>query len=241
MDEQNLSEAARQIKADLLGQFQLSVDDVAGILEVDRSTVYRYVQDGRLVALKLGREYRFTEADVREFIQGLLTQMREAARSPSMRHAHGRGRGGPLRHYTPGGRRSVLLAQRLAAAEQAESVEPVHLLGGMLLHLAHTGRTVVAGATLPQLPDAGEGHEEGGHFFQRVWKGMTGPRFSPAAKAVLMEQAVAMAQAAGAPQVGVRAVILAVLDGNDPAVTRRLQEWNVDAVRLKAWAESQSE
>lgn len=72
-----LSARARQLKERLLGEFSLSVDDVAGILEVDRSTVYRYIQDGALAALKIGREYRLSDADVEGFLQALIARERQ--------------------------------------------------------------------------------------------------------------------------------------------------------------------
>ena len=73
----NLSPRAQQLKDRLLGEFSLSVDDVAGILEVDRSTVYRYIQDGALAALKIGREYRLSEVDVEGFLQVLIARERQ--------------------------------------------------------------------------------------------------------------------------------------------------------------------
>ena len=72
-----LSPRARQLKDRLLGEFSLSVDDVAGVLEVDRSTVYRYIQDGALAALKIGREYRLSEVDVEGFLQALIERERQ--------------------------------------------------------------------------------------------------------------------------------------------------------------------
>lgn len=72
-----LSPRAQQLKEEILGEFSLTVDDVAGILEVDRSTVYRYIQDGALAALKIGREYRLSDADVEGFLQALITRERQ--------------------------------------------------------------------------------------------------------------------------------------------------------------------
>jgi excisionase family DNA binding protein len=37
----------------------LTAKDVQGILQVDRSTIYRMAEDGRLPALKIGRQWRF--------------------------------------------------------------------------------------------------------------------------------------------------------------------------------------
>ena len=73
----SLSPRAQQLKQELLGEFSLTVDDVAGILEVDRSTVYRYIQDGALAGLKIGREYRLSELDVKGFLEALITRERQ--------------------------------------------------------------------------------------------------------------------------------------------------------------------
>ena len=89
-----LSPRAQKLKDDLLGEFSLTVDDVAGVLEVDRSTIYRYIQDGSLAALKLGREYRLSERDVRAFLEGLVA--RERQRVADLRGPQGQdGPGGP--------------------------------------------------------------------------------------------------------------------------------------------------
>ena len=93
-DPARLSPRAQKLKDDLLGEFSLTVDDVAGVLEVDRSTIYRYIQDGSLVALKLGREYRLSERDVRAFLEGLISRERE--RVAGLR--------GPQGHAGPDGR-----------------------------------------------------------------------------------------------------------------------------------------
>jgi|GEM_PF-970088 len=72
-----MSPRAQKLKEELLGEFSLTVDDVAGILEVDRSTVYRYIQDGALAALKIGREYRLSDVDVRGFLEALIARERQ--------------------------------------------------------------------------------------------------------------------------------------------------------------------
>ncbi len=113
-----LSPRARQLKDRLLGEFSLSVDDVAGVLEVDRSTVYRYIQDGALAALKIGREYRLSEVDVEGFLQALIE--RERQRVAELR----------LKALTAGGAAGLaaLPAPRTSTAlpaSRSESVPPV--------------------------------------------------------------------------------------------------------------------
>ena len=105
-----LSPRAQKLKDDLLGEFSLTVDDVAGVLEVDRSTIYRYIQDGSLAALKLGREYRLSERDVRAFLEGLVARERQRVadlRGPQEHDGSGgpagpeRGPKGPKGHRGP--------------------------------------------------------------------------------------------------------------------------------------------
>ncbi|CAA0136513.1 Uncharacterised protein [Mycolicibacterium vanbaalenii] len=47
-----------------------SVDDVAGILGLQVRTVRGYVRDGRLPAVRIGKQYRIAEHDLREFTGG---------------------------------------------------------------------------------------------------------------------------------------------------------------------------
>jgi excisionase family DNA binding protein len=49
--------------------------DVADFLKIEKETVYRWVQDGRLPCVKVGRLTRFRPADVREVAErGLPTE-----------------------------------------------------------------------------------------------------------------------------------------------------------------------
>ena len=49
-----------------------SVDEVAGILGLHVRTVRGYVRDGRLKAVRIGKQYRITEADLQTFTGGAL-------------------------------------------------------------------------------------------------------------------------------------------------------------------------
>lgn len=122
----DLSPRARQLKERLLGEFSLSVDDVAGILEVDRSTVYRYIQDGALAALKIGREYRLSDADVESFLQALIA--RERQRVAELRVRALMGAGGPSGPAAVPAAvppvHAAIPATQTAASEPAAVVEP---------------------------------------------------------------------------------------------------------------------
>ena len=44
-------------------------EKVQEILQVTRRTLYRYIKAGQIKTIKLGREYRFTEEALKEFIE----------------------------------------------------------------------------------------------------------------------------------------------------------------------------
>lgn len=48
----------------------LTVDEVAEILRVDRTTLYRWCHSGHLPALKIGKEWRITQSDFDAFLSG---------------------------------------------------------------------------------------------------------------------------------------------------------------------------
>jgi excisionase family DNA binding protein len=45
-----------------------NLDELSKILEVNKVTLRGYIQQGRLEAVKVGRSYRVTEEDLREFL-----------------------------------------------------------------------------------------------------------------------------------------------------------------------------
>jgi excisionase family DNA binding protein len=56
----------------------LTVDDVADMLRVSRSTVYRFVRQGEIEFMQSTRGVRFTRAMVREFIRSHTVPARTA-------------------------------------------------------------------------------------------------------------------------------------------------------------------
>lgn len=48
----------------------LSAEDVESLLGIDKSTVYRMAQDGRLPAIKVGRQWRFPTEPIRALLNG---------------------------------------------------------------------------------------------------------------------------------------------------------------------------
>lgn len=45
-----------------------TLDEVAEALKITRRTLYTYVKDGKLKAVKIGREWRVSEAALQDFI-----------------------------------------------------------------------------------------------------------------------------------------------------------------------------
>ena len=52
----------------------LSTRQVLNILKVDRITIYRMLQDGRLQGVKIGQQWRFTRSAVERLIGGAMPQ-----------------------------------------------------------------------------------------------------------------------------------------------------------------------
>jgi excisionase family DNA binding protein len=48
----------------------LTTRDVQGLIRVDRSTIYRMAEDGRIPAVKVGRQWRFPEDRITEWLRG---------------------------------------------------------------------------------------------------------------------------------------------------------------------------
>jgi excisionase family DNA binding protein len=47
----------------------LTPEQVAGILQVHILTIYSYIREGKLDAIRLGRNYRITPQDLEQFIE----------------------------------------------------------------------------------------------------------------------------------------------------------------------------
>ncbi len=107
------------------------------MLHVDRSTVYRMAEDGRLPAIKVGRQWRFPAAQIESLLNGTL----EASANDVAREARPAGEG--LRNG------SAHLQDRASAArptpEVAASVSQVaaELLGVMMVVTDMDGRPVI--------------------------------------------------------------------------------------------------
>lgn len=52
----------------------LSVQSAAAELEVTTRTIYRFINDGKLAAYRIGRVYRIKRADLEDFLDGAALQ-----------------------------------------------------------------------------------------------------------------------------------------------------------------------
>lgn len=46
-----------------------SIEEVASMLKVAYLTVYRWIQAGKLKAIKAGKQYRITETNIKKFVE----------------------------------------------------------------------------------------------------------------------------------------------------------------------------
>ncbi len=60
----------------------MSAEDVESLLGIDKSTVYRMAQDGRLPAIKVGRQWRFPAGPIRGLLEGAGIELSSAAAGP---------------------------------------------------------------------------------------------------------------------------------------------------------------
>ena len=48
----------------------MTIDDLAGYLQVSKSSLYRLAQDGRVPGQKVGKHWRFSRAMIDRWLQG---------------------------------------------------------------------------------------------------------------------------------------------------------------------------
>lgn len=66
----------------------LTARQVQDILKVDRITIYRMLQDGRLSGIKVGSQWRFTQAEVDRLLEGRTNHKSPAAESGPLFPTH---------------------------------------------------------------------------------------------------------------------------------------------------------
>jgi excisionase family DNA binding protein len=71
-----------RIMQDPGGAELMSAEDVESLLGIDKSTVYRMAQDGRLPAIKVGRQWRFPAGPIRGLLEGAGVELSSAAPGP---------------------------------------------------------------------------------------------------------------------------------------------------------------
>ena len=49
-------------------------EDLAGLLEVNIMTIYRYIKAGRLKAYKIGRDFRIDKSEFNRFLKSVSTK-----------------------------------------------------------------------------------------------------------------------------------------------------------------------
>jgi excisionase family DNA binding protein len=119
----------RHAKADLL-----TAEQVENLLEVDKSTIYRMAADGRLPAIKVGRQWRFPSTPIHELLGSAHTRaMPATASAPSSAPVSAAMRGTTLPATPPALSRAVVQPIIDLAAD---------LLGVMMVVTDMSGRPI---------------------------------------------------------------------------------------------------
>jgi excisionase family DNA binding protein len=95
----------------------LTTEEVADFLRIDPVTVRRLITRGELVAYRIAGEYRFTEADVEQFVQ---SQRVVVSTPPGPNH--------PMAKFTERARKVLALANEEASRYHHVGIGPEHLL-----------------------------------------------------------------------------------------------------------------
>jgi excisionase family DNA binding protein len=66
----------------------LTTEQVANILQVHPFTILKFIREGKLKGIKLGRVYRIKESDVHEFLDHASTKKPSFQEKPSLNNAH---------------------------------------------------------------------------------------------------------------------------------------------------------
>src|SRR5438128_1709589 len=114
-------------------------DWVADKLGVDKNTVYRFLQDGTLPALQLGRKWLISERRLAEWLEQ-ETEKQTRARRDAAGASEGLVR--RLEEYTAAARQALKLAHAEARRYGHEQLDQAHLLLG----LAAEGKSAAAKA-----------------------------------------------------------------------------------------------
>lgn len=69
------SQRARTLREEILGS-ALSLEEVAYILSLDRTTVAKYLREGTIAGFQIGREWLVPEEELRRYVKGLAQGMR---------------------------------------------------------------------------------------------------------------------------------------------------------------------
>jgi excisionase family DNA binding protein len=98
----------------------LTTEEVADFLRVDIVTVRRLVNRGELPAYRIGNEYRFTRADLEEFLKRQRVSTREEAKQD------------PFKNFTERARKAMVLSADEARRLEHNYVGTEHMLLGLV-------------------------------------------------------------------------------------------------------------
>src|SRR5437588_8618472 len=77
------SQRARALREEIFGS-ALTLDEVAYILSLDRTTVAKYLRESTIVGFQIGREWLVPEEELRAYLRRMTEQRRDAARQKTV-------------------------------------------------------------------------------------------------------------------------------------------------------------
>ncbi len=198
---------------------------LADQLGVDKTTIYRYLQDGLLPGLQLGRKWLVSERQVIAFLE------EETRRQTEQRRRAQQARSEPYDRFTERAKQMLTHSQEEAVALGHNYVGTEHMLLGLLRDEASLGARVLAG-----LGVAPEAVRE--RILQVVGRGHPGSLggsigLTPRAKKAL-DLATEEARGLNHSYIGTEHVLLGMVREGDGIAARLLQEMGVTAERARA-------
>jgi excisionase family DNA binding protein len=229
----------------------LTTEDVANLLKVEVVTVRRLVGRGELAAYRVGGEYRFSQADVQDYLKrqylparsgqerfGAKTErtrfwVSEVLQRVQRREGSKEGRGAAGERFTDRAQAVLKATQEKAEAMGSDSIEPAHLLLGLATERGGLGSRALAemGVTADQIEGVLKTHAA---FAGEPRTGPEAPLKLGEATMAALRRAVDQANKLKHDYVGTEHLLLGLLADSQGAAVSILRELKIEAGKVRA-------